>query len=189
MYQTQSSQTVANRNITLCETPGSDTAPPARFSSGPGFGFGDAHPAAHVAPVDALRVDAVQTVADIEPFEPCHRGDGFHAERRGQGRTTGLEGLPPIRADRETTSRRSPPPPASRYAGGMAVAGDLPVFAGETFAYALAGVCVGRGMLAASAQSHDRHQLVRKWGWANRSRCKCGNLTRRPNSNGALIQT
>ncbi len=72
------------------------------------------------------------------------QGYGFHAERRGQGRTTGLEGLPPLRADRETTSRHSSPPPASRYAGGMPVAGDLPVVAGETFAHAFAGVCAGK---------------------------------------------
>ncbi len=71
-------------------------------------------------------------------------GYGFHAERRGQSGTTGLEGLPPLRADRETTPRHFLPAPASGYAGGMPGVADLPELAGETFVYAFAGACAGK---------------------------------------------
>ncbi len=76
----------------------------------------------------------------------CLRGQGYGslAERRDQGRTTGLEGLRPLRADRKTASRHSLPAPASRYAGGNLGAGALSAFAGETFAYALAGARAGK---------------------------------------------
>ncbi len=71
------------------------------------------------------------------------QGYGFHAERRGSC-TSGIEGLPPLRADREMTPRHSLPAPASGYAGGMPGAVDLPALAGETFAYAFAGACAGK---------------------------------------------
>lgn len=72
------------------------------------------------------------------------QGYRFHAERRGRSRAAGLEGLPPLRADRETTPRHSLPAPASGYVGRMPGAGDLPELAGETFAYAFAGACAGK---------------------------------------------
>ncbi len=72
------------------------------------------------------------------------QGYGFHAERRGRSRTIGLEGLPLLQADRETTPRHSLPAPASGYAAGMPGAGDPPERAGETFAYAFAGACADK---------------------------------------------
>ncbi len=75
------------------------------------------------------------------------QGYGLHAERRGRGRVTRFAGLPlrrPGHGDRKPASRHSLPAPASRYAGGMPGAGDLPEFAGETFAYAFAGARAGR---------------------------------------------
>ncbi len=79
----------------------------------------------------------------------CVRGQGygFHAERRGRGYVARFSGLPlrwPGRGDREPTSRDSLPARASKYAGGMLGAGDLPEFAGETFAYAFAGARDGK---------------------------------------------
>lgn len=73
------------------------------------------------------------------------QGYGFRAERRGRDRTTGLEVLPPLRADREPASRLPLHAPAAKYAGGFEGAGDLPEFAGEVFVYAFAGAYAGKG--------------------------------------------
>ena len=72
------------------------------------------------------------------------QGYGFRAERRGRGRTTGFSGLPPLWADREPASRQPRPAPAARYGGGIPGEGDLPEFAGETFAYAFSGAYAGK---------------------------------------------
>ena len=118
------------------------------------------------------------------------KGYGLHAEGRGGGRVTRFSGLVlrPGRGDRRPESRHSLPAPASRYAGGMPGADDLPEFAGETFAYAFAGARAGRecrqrlpGLMVAINRCDDAAGRIIP--------VRLRKTDQEANSNGALIQT